>query len=469
MLEKTNVWWVQCKPFCKEERDSEKARLFQKECILKRFFGIGWDKKEITEPHSGEPICPELVELFRKAIDNKSFSQAQNLFAEMQIGDIVFSRLNDQYFLGVIEKGPYVTVEHTDLLTWQGEVSEWINLGASIDLPHHVRGQISSANYHNTVTKVDGFARLTLLYLVGRRSEKRVSMSVNDFYLAMNDEDLEDLMGYYMSVKEPEYVLLPSSCKKNTPGIEFVMYNPKDGSEIACQTKVNNAINVASYLDESYEKYKHIYLFSGKGYEWSEKRNDNQRVIIVEKTELYDALRKNIRLLSIIQEYFVCTDEPLKEVAEQIPRNVYEFVLRWINGKKGDLHIEEKLCDGKYIRYTTELTSAIFPEADKPLSGWKTNSHYFYEIIYLKSQKRIVFQLALSLHNIPDDLFVICNKINMSLTGQELKRRQKWVVPYVANSIDYVGMTLNSFVDELENRYNHLRKIEKQLIDGINA
>ena len=466
MSENINVWWVQCKPFEKEKLYSDEARCFQRKCIENRFFGIGWNREQITKVYAGQTICSELVKLFKEEKPtSKSFSRAQNIFLQMEIGDVVFSRLDGEYYVGIIEKRPYVTIDYPDLLTWQSDVKEWVKIGGLIDLPHHVRGQISSTNFQTTVTKVEGFSRITLLFLAGLRSKERINISVNDFYSAMNDEDLEDLMGYYMSVTEPEYVLLPSSCKKNTPGIEYVMYNPKDGSEIACQTKVNNEINVDHYLNKSYERFKRVFLFSGKGYTGDEKITDNGNIKIVGKKELYDALRTNERMLRIIEEFFICTDEPLKEEEKPIPRDVYGFVQKWIEDKKDDSHVDGKKCDGKFIRYTTETTSLIFPEAERPLSGWGTNTHYFYEIIFFKKNKKIVFQLAFSLQNIPDELFEKFNRVNQKLLGRKITRRSKWVVPVLLEPIQYSNMTLDSLIDNLENRYFQLREFEKQLKD----
>ena len=134
--------------------------------------------------------------------------------------------------------------------------------------------------------------------------DKQIINSDN-FHLSIGDEDLEDLMAHFMSIKNKGYIFLPSSCKKNTPGIEYIMYDPISEKTIACQTKVNRRIDVGYYLsNEAYNAYKTIYLFSGAGYE-NYKPSELKNVHIVSPEELFDVLKSNNHFRNIIEEFFV--------------------------------------------------------------------------------------------------------------------------------------------------------------------
>lgn len=104
-------------------------------------------------------------------------------------------------------------------------------------------------------------------------------------------------------MKKKDMFFLPSSCKKNTPGIEYVMYNPKNNNTIACQTKVNRRIDVGQYSNNpTYKKYEIIYLFSGAGYDNNDYTKKN--ICIVERKKLYEILKSNKHFANIVCKYF---------------------------------------------------------------------------------------------------------------------------------------------------------------------
>ena len=297
----TRVWWVQSKPFDGERRYAKEAENFQSECLKKKFFGMGWKEgsAELFDGHIGETISRPVAELFRIELRDRAFTTAQNRFLEMQVGDVVLTRLKGNYYLGVIATRPRMS-DH-ELLTWTSEVKDdWSCLGKGEALPHHVRGKITGRDCHGTVAEIKGLSAVTLMQLAGVEHEEK-NLNKDNFFYALGDEDLEDLMAHYMRDAHERYVFLPSSCKKDTPGVEYVMYDPKTGNKITCQTKVNERINLSDYKKEVYLRYERIYLFSGLGY-LGETNSSN--IYIVDRGELFRTLKRNRYFSDILKKYF---------------------------------------------------------------------------------------------------------------------------------------------------------------------
>ena len=290
------VWWVQCKPFDDIVNEKAEIEAFQSKCKTELLFGIGWKESGLDIPAKSE-MNQDTMERLRKRINNPAFTHAQRLFGKISQGDVIFTRLNDKYYVGVVKRLPLFSSD--ERLTWDSKVESWVEIK---DLPHHVRGKISSRKYQGTIAEVDGLSALTLIENAGISCEK-MTIGADDFFEAIDDGDLEDLMAFYMTQQNPDFVFLPSSCKKNTPGIEYVMYDPKTNEKITCQTKVLDWIDVSVYSDdERYGKYKKIYLFAGNGYKGTPE--DLKNIEIVDSTDLYDALKRNKYIREIVEKSF---------------------------------------------------------------------------------------------------------------------------------------------------------------------
>lgn len=295
------VWWIQNKPFSPERRYSDEAQKFQEECLKEGFFGIGWRNGGI-DLNPGQEYSEEIAEQLRWKIRNRNFTHAQNLMGMMKEDDVILTRLNGCYYWGLV-KGKVRYSEHNQL-TWYTTVKEgWDRLGEGKDLPNHVRGKLSGKYYQGTVAEIDGLAANSILLLTGQKNSKKERLTVDNFHEALGDDDLEDLLAEYMLKTNPEYVFLPSSCKKNTPGIEYAMYDPQTAELIACQTKIKRRIDAGYYLtEETFAKYKKIYLFSGLGYDNLD--DDMKNLIIVDRKELYDVFKNNAYYHLVLSQYF---------------------------------------------------------------------------------------------------------------------------------------------------------------------
>lgn len=95
------VFWIQNKPFPPEMRNSEQAQEFQKDCLENNFFGMGW-KEEKFNKYANKSFNSEIADELRNLKRNGRFTQSQNLYGKMESGDVVLTRLNDEYFAGKI-------------------------------------------------------------------------------------------------------------------------------------------------------------------------------------------------------------------------------------------------------------------------------------------------------------------------------------------------------------------------------
>ena len=295
------VFWVQNKPFPKELRNSEQAICFQEECLEKRLFGMGWKSPKFNN-FAGSSYNSIISDELKHKVKEAAFTRSQNIFGKMNEGDVVLTKLNGKYYAGKISFKPKFSSRKE--LTWYSEVDKWVPLGLRADLPHHLCGKLSSVKYHGTAEIIDGLSAFTIMEIVGVKITNKPKVNEVNYLKTLGDEDLEDLLAHYMLENNEGFIFLPSSCKKNTPGIEYIMYHPISNELIACQTKVNREIDVSEYLYEHcFEQYKTLYLFSGKGYS-NNNSNDLKNIKIINNNDLYQIFKNNKHFTDIVEKYF---------------------------------------------------------------------------------------------------------------------------------------------------------------------
>ena len=301
----TKVWYAQCKPFSPEERsiNNKELKEFQEECLINCSFGMGWHIDEFDAFLSEDKnyICDLLtnsfhqkkLELRKKKNETNGFTTAQNRYRRICEGDIVLTRFVGIYYWGIVAEKPFV-IRGDNKFSWQSTVRDkWHEIGEMKDLPNSVRGWIGRTSSRGTVIDLDGLAEKAIMKLAGIQSEKMV-LNEKNFVKAMSDGDLEDLVCQYMQIQCKEFVFLPSSCKKNTQGIEYIMYDPRTNDQIACQTKVDAQINIESYVvDKTFQRFKKIFLFSGTDKYSNKQINDTGNIEIIDRKELFELFKAN--------------------------------------------------------------------------------------------------------------------------------------------------------------------------------
>lgn len=98
--------------------------------------------------------------------------------------------------------------------------------------------------------------------------------------------------------------------------------------------------------------------------------------------------------------------------------NVASIMLEWAKSREllNELVVHEDKCGKRYVRFTTALTSSVLPEAQEAASGWKTRTHYFYEIVN-EQGKKIYMQMVIN----PEQAKTVRMIFDMYLDGMGLK------------------------------------------------
>lgn len=149
-----------------------------------------------------------------------------------------------------------------------------------------------------------------------------------------------------------------------------------------------------------------------------------------------DAIRRDIvedkKLAQICAEIYTKHQKALDLIFENKPDkalDLFNIIMKWAQKKSQDKEIilVEDKCSKTYIRFLTEYMNTLIPESEEADSGWKTKSHYFYEIKNdYNSGKKISIQLVLNSTNCTDEQREIFEKLNMLLTDQPLKSNWVW-------------------------------------------
>ena len=149
--------------------------------------------------------------------------------------------------------------------------------------------------------------------------------------------------------------------------------------------------------------------------------------------------------------------------------NVASIMLEWAKGKEneGKIQLNLERCGKRFIRFTTDATSELLPEAAEANSGWGTRTHYYYEI-FNDQGKKINMQFALSGKNLPSDLREICNMINEHFPSRKQIEDWQWRCPYVTKRIKLDPMTTKAdLIKYLEELYSLTMDFEKRMLEVL--
>ena len=151
--------------------------------------------------------------------------------------------------------------------------------------------------------------------------------------------------------------------------------------------------------------------------------------------------------------------------------NVASIMLEWAKSREllNELVVHEDKCGKRYVRFTTALTSSVLPEAQEASSGWRTRTHYFYEIVN-EQGKKIYIQFALSGENLPDDLKVICERINEKFPSRVQKTDWKWRCPFVSERVMLTEkMSKEDIVNILNKLYAQTKRFENNMVSEMTS
>ena len=159
----------------------------------------------------------------------------------------------------------------------------------------------------------------------------------------------------------------------------------------------------------------------------------------------------------------------MPEKDEKSSLNIASIMLEWAKKKEdeGKLKLNMERCGKRYVRFTTEATSKLLPEAAEANSGWGTKTHYYYEIVNDQG-KKINMQFALSGKNIPADLNAVCDRIAEKFPSRIQRENWQWRCPYVTKRIKLNTTTTKSDVIQyLEELYALTMDFEKEMLEAL--
>lgn len=316
-----NVWQINLIPFDRRKATDEEIFKFQERCRETNCFGIGWSIGKITDGDPSRLDADKYIEKYRKnesEKDKKNIKNNINNMKSIRKGDYIFTRLkNGNYYVGkVSNEAGYYSGDDEELsrLSFYSKVEEWKEVTPA-EMASEVIGRFSQRNQSTSRRISECNDRRYRFYkyaktILGEKGDNGVYLDENNFIDCLNPDELEDLVGSYILNNNKGYQIIPSSCKKNTDLIEYIMVNSK-GKAITLQVKNKQSIDISKYerIIDSYEK---IYLFSDAGYENEDSDYDKNKIILVDKEQLWKHLKTNSKsvdyLIQRIKKYYQLND-----------------------------------------------------------------------------------------------------------------------------------------------------------------
>ena len=332
-----NFWIVYIKPF--DNEDESIVNKYQENCIKNRMFGMGWHEIKLDSKFFQTKLNDETFEEYKKVEKREIVQKTLEKYKEIKENDLIIARLkNGNYYIGQVKKEAYycsgkdslLGEENTARFSWYCEVDTWFEFNED-EIPSDIVGRFSQRR-HQTIQKINNDRiKLLIIKLFQEKSNNKLKyfdkktnrylpvvipkiiLNKDNFTSALNYMELEDLVYTYIINENPNYILYPSKCKATKIKYEFTLLdkNCKE-KEITCQVKNNLDINYSKYIEDAKkQKYKTIYLFSGKCI--TEKKEENESIKIIDKEELYKTLISNKEIFKALKEnfnkYYVLSDE----------------------------------------------------------------------------------------------------------------------------------------------------------------
>lgn len=142
-----------------------------------------------------------------------------------------------------------------------------------------------------------------------------------------------------------------------------------------------------------------------------------------------------------------------------------EIFRSWCVAKdaSGEITFVPDKCNKSYTRFKTAAMSEILPDAAEANSGWNTSNYYFYEIRN-PNGRDFYIQLALSSKDIPDDLRVICDRINDFYPSRQQKDNWQWRTPFgTKHSKTDEDLSEDRIFEQLDRKLEEIRAFETHL------
>ena len=231
-------------------------------CLKNNFLGVGYAISQTGEVDWQSYIKEAKVKYKGWG---RSFTAAINAVKHrMNINDLCWTRDHDgNYFLGVITSDwEYKnTEEHLSADVVNIRHCKWLPVGTVDAVPGKV---VNSYISGSTVQQVKGEeVRVYSQYLANTLlKENLYSIQTTENILSLlSSDDCEDLVALYMQ-KKHGFMVIPSSCKKDSAVYEYVMKHPETGRKAVAQVK-HGAVDLN--MNKYHEVDADVFLLTTKG------------------------------------------------------------------------------------------------------------------------------------------------------------------------------------------------------------
>ena len=263
----------------------------QRFCFSNEFVGIGWRIDNIIDNTDWDTYEKEAR---LKYNDATNWRKAINVIKHrMRLNDLCWSRnANNEYYLGrIIGDWEYLLTEESrvaDVINIRR--CKWLKVGAEDNFPGKI---VNCFRAPGTIQIIDNKTALeySKKYYNDNSNDYRFDLekSYNDIFDLLSAEDCEDVVGIYL--QQQGYLIIPSSCKKNTMKSEFTLLNKESGQKAIIQVKSGKVpLNRDDYAYFSGE----VFLFAASQ---NYKGNEHKNIHCISKKVMEEFMRNNNLLL----------------------------------------------------------------------------------------------------------------------------------------------------------------------------
>lgn len=261
-------------------------------CLREKLIGVGWNK--INTRINSESEIRKQAKIYHP--DETPAIKALNAMRSMEIGDLIWTRLNGIYYLcrviGLWENSKPREI-HYKLDISNYVTVEWLKIGMEQDVPGKVINSFRPAASAQTIRNVEDIS----MYMWNKYSKTKVyDIKLNniDKWSVLSAEAIEELLLLYLQV-EKGYFIYSSTVKYDFPTYECLLVN-REGKHAYPQVKSGDDSLKADDYEAAffYDENAEVYLFAtSENYI----QNNNPNVHFIYKPEMDEFIRKNRSLL----------------------------------------------------------------------------------------------------------------------------------------------------------------------------
>ncbi|QBS36862.1 hypothetical protein E1B22_02135 [Thermaerobacter sp. FW80] len=140
---------------------------------------------------------------------------------------------------------------------------EWYCVGSADAVPGKVAASFRARRTLQRISDVELYSKI----LYNRLSQSSyycvdaTDVGSREFWALLSDEDCEDLVAIYLQV-ERDFVIVPSTCKRDTAGYEYVLVHRHTGQRAVVQVKSGDTPATAMSVQDPGTK---VFLFAASG------------------------------------------------------------------------------------------------------------------------------------------------------------------------------------------------------------